>query len=328
MVRVVLLLSGWLVSLSLCPAQRPERKPVTESLQDYRQEKVDGFTVYFHHEIFTHDNAHREQRYLGDFRNLINELNLTFTPEQRQKLQAVTIWVEWDQTDPKNERAIAVYRHGAPEVLEFHGILPEKAYSVNVLSMKKTVNERRGQIPNPANVMLHEFAHAYHHQALGSDLPDIKHAYDQAMARNLYDRVKVFWGKETHREKAYATTNPSEYFAELSEAYLLRNDYFPYTREDLEKHDPIGYQLMVKAWGGKFAVPKTVVAETKPMTPAPTGGDPNEANAAKKLALAKQSLGAGNTKAARERLAEIVKLYPKTKSGKEAADLLDALPSK
>ena len=28
-----------------------------------------------------------------------------------------------------------------------------------------------------------------------------------------------------------------------------KNDFFPYTRDELEKHDPVGFALMKKAWG-------------------------------------------------------------------------------
>ena len=38
-------------------------------------------------------------------------------------------------------------------------------------------------------------------------------------------------------------------FAELSEAYFGRNDFYPFTRKELEKHDPAGYRLMRETWG-------------------------------------------------------------------------------
>ncbi|WCL48987.1 hypothetical protein [Leptospira sp. GIMC2001] len=42
--------------------------------------------------------------------------------------------------------------------------------------------------------------------------------------------------------------NLSEYFAELSEAYLGKNDYFPFARSDLKKFDIEGFKLMEEAW--------------------------------------------------------------------------------
>ena len=51
------------------------------------------------------------------------------------------------------------------------------------------------------------------------------------------------------KRKAYAATNYKEYFAELTEAYFGKNDFFPFNRVDLKKYDPTGYQLMQDVWG-------------------------------------------------------------------------------
>ena len=39
-----------------------------------------------------------------------------------------------------------------------------------------------------------------------------------------------------------------EYFAELSEAYWGRNDYFPYTRQELKTYDPTGFAVLEQIW--------------------------------------------------------------------------------
>jgi hypothetical protein len=46
------------------------------------------------------------------------------------------------------------------------------------------------------------------------------------MNRHLYDKVRYIHGGE---KKAYATTDPKEYFAEISEAYFGKNDFYPFT---------------------------------------------------------------------------------------------------
>jgi len=51
------------------------------------------------------------------------------------------------------------------------------------------------------------------------------------------------------KKKAYAATNAAEYFAELSEAYFGKNDFFPFTKIELERHDPVGFEMLKKAWG-------------------------------------------------------------------------------
>ena len=48
--------------------------------------------------------------------------------------------------------------------------------------------------------------------------------------------------------RAYAMNNVAEYFAELSEAYFGLNDYHPFTRGQLEAHDPEGLRAVAEAW--------------------------------------------------------------------------------
>jgi hypothetical protein len=72
------------------------------------------------------------------------------------------------------------------------------------------------------NFTLHELAHAYHHRTLpdGFDNAEIRAAYDRAKASGSYDEVERSFGegRPNTRERAYAMTNPMEYFAESTEA--------------------------------------------------------------------------------------------------------------
>lgn len=105
------------------------------------------------------------------------------------------------------------------------------------------------------NFALHELAHAFHHRTLpgGFENAEIKAAYDRACAGGRYDRVERSFGEGNGRantfERAYALTNPMEYFAEATEAYFTRNDFFPFTRKQLSEHDPDMMELVGKLWG-------------------------------------------------------------------------------
>ena len=66
------------------------------------------------------------------------------------------------------------------------------------------------------------------------------------MDRGLYQSIAHVYGGT---RKAYAATNYKEYFADLTEAYFGKNDFFPFTGADLKQYDPTGYQLMQEAWG-------------------------------------------------------------------------------
>jgi hypothetical protein len=94
-------------------------------------------------------------------------------------------------------------------------------------------------------LLLHELAHAYHHQVLGFDHPDVLAAFERAEASGGYELVERHNGK---KERAYALSNHKEYFAEASEAFFGTNDWFPFTRDELKKHDPQMDALLEKLW--------------------------------------------------------------------------------
>ncbi len=101
------------------------------------------------------------------------------------------------------------------------------------------------------NFALHELAHAYHDRCLpkGFGNSDIKVAYEKAKAGGKYDRVERQDSEGRKRmDRAYALTNPQEYFAEGTEALFTRNDFFPYTRDQLQQHDPEMFKLLEKLW--------------------------------------------------------------------------------
>ncbi len=95
-------------------------------------------------------------------------------------------------------------------------------------------------------MLLHEFAHAYHHRVLGVDHPLVRTAYERAKEKGLYEQVAYVQGGQ---RRAYALTNPQEYFAELTEAYFGRNDFYPFDRHQLCEYDSDGYALMETVWG-------------------------------------------------------------------------------
>ncbi len=96
-------------------------------------------------------------------------------------------------------------------------------------------------------MVLHELAHGYHDQFLAKGFanPEVAAAYKTAMDSKIYESVRHWNGKMA---KHYATTNPMEYFAESTEAYFGKNDFYPVNREDLNKFDPKTLLLMRRIW--------------------------------------------------------------------------------
>ena len=66
------------------------------------------------------------------------------------------------------------------------------------------------------------------------------------MDRSLYRDVQDMNGKLIPR--AYATANQLEYFAELSAAYFVGINYFPYDRAGLQRYDPAGAAMVEAVW--------------------------------------------------------------------------------
>jgi hypothetical protein len=114
------------------------------------------------------------------------------------------------------------------------------------------------------NFALHELAHAYHFRVLGFDDPAIKEAFDRARAAGLYDKVEQHHGngRPNSLGRAYAMSDEKEYFAETSEAYFSRNDFFPFTRDELAAHDPRMLRVLETAWG---VAPAATASASKPV---------------------------------------------------------------
>ncbi|MFM8173269.1 MAG: hypothetical protein ACKN81_06965 [Pirellulaceae bacterium] len=106
------------------------------------------------------------------------------------------------------------------------------------------------------SMVLHELAHAYHDQVLGYDDPGAIDHFQRAQAGGRYDAVerRDAEGGVT-RETAYAISNVQEFFAESTESFLGRNDYFPYNRTELEEFDPATARWLSEVWTDKRQAP-------------------------------------------------------------------------
>jgi hypothetical protein len=156
-----------------------------------------------------------------------------------EKLRTIKLWLE-----EKNPETPCMAYHPAVEWLKEHGVNPEKAHCVEISNAR---NFLAWSIEQPW-MILHELAHAYHHQYLtdGFQNREIKAAFDKAMKAGRYKSVLKVTGSDA---KAYATTNPMEYFAEATEAYFGTNDFYPFVRPELKKYDPDVFTLLGKLWG-------------------------------------------------------------------------------
>lgn len=136
-----------------------------------------------------------------------------------------------------------------------NGMSPEKEGGVEVFNVNDYLETciHWGQ----GGLMLHEFSHAFHHKHVsgGFENEDIKKCYESAMEKGLYDCVKVH-GPQGPERRGYACTDPMEYFAELSAAFLggVKDDkeefnkWYPFNRAQIRHHDPDAYEMLKRIW--------------------------------------------------------------------------------
>eukprot|EP01063_Lacrimia_lanifica_P041340 TRINITY_DN9622_c1_g1_i1.p1 TRINITY_DN9622_c1_g1~~TRINITY_DN9622_c1_g1_i1.p1 ORF type:complete len:515 (+),score=145.70 TRINITY_DN9622_c1_g1_i1:85-1629(+) len=158
-----------------------------------------------------------------------------------------------------------------------HGNLPEKLGCIEITSMARYMAVRPVQ---PAQ-LLHEVAHVYHwwmHRraekgAAGGGVPEDVAAFDAAYPPGeqlqaitaAYTRAREMevYRTTTHINggamRHYALKNEREYFAECSEAFFstntFRNDFHPFTRDQLRRADPDGFAMLQRVWGAPGPYP-------------------------------------------------------------------------
>lgn len=209
-----------------------------DPVEKYARREIQGFTVLVHPEVEKHPDDAKAA--LAELEAQLKKVCEVVPEKPLAALKKVRFWVEWEAK--KNG---AAEFHVSAGWLKDNGYNPDKARGVEINNARNFVAWSKKTQPW---MVLHELAHAYHFTVLGADHAGLHAAFKQAQERKLYDRVAFVHGG---KRKAYALTSPAEYFAELSEAYFGKNDFFPFTRGELEKHDPAGFEMLKKAWGGK-----------------------------------------------------------------------------
>lgn len=212
-----------------------------------------GWQVHIDRRLLTGDaedpadaaNTKRLSRAIELLTSQLAKIVQDLPPTAVTKLRQVPLYFspEYPQVAPKAE-----YHPGAGWLRE-HGRDPVMAGAVEFTNVR-IFEEECSRMPS---FVLHELAHAYHHRFLpnGFENPRIRAAHEQARDSGLYARVERWLGngKPNRFEQAYAMTSPMEYFAETTEAYFGRNDFYPFDRAELQRHDPDAYELLGELWG-------------------------------------------------------------------------------
>jgi hypothetical protein len=216
---------------------RPSRKIGKQYVPtaDYAIRSIEGWTVHVNQRLLR-DQAELGSNAMRLLQVKLYEIRRVVPPAACSKLQQVPIWLGVD-----DGHAPCAEYHPNRDWLVKHGSNPDKAGSVEIGNAARFLEWSKDQ---PAMV-LHELAHSYLDRVLGLRHSGVKAAYENAVTSGIYDSVLRNNGK---LERAYALTNSDEYFAEGSEAFFGTNDFYPFVRVELEKHDPKLYKLLVEVW--------------------------------------------------------------------------------
>ncbi|MCP4811062.1 MAG: metallopeptidase [Planctomycetaceae bacterium] len=213
------------------PARKPRFDPILKNIEGW---KVDVDPALL-------EGKHQEEGAIAlqMLANHLQRIKVLVPQPQLGKLQTIGIWIERAHPVLGNMQ----YHPGA-RWLKDHGHDPRLVKKVHITHASALLS-RQQMLKHPA-VILHELAHGYHDQILGFEHPDVKNAYDRAMAAGKYQEVLLYTGRLV---KHYGTTNHKEYFAEATEAYFYRNDFYPFVAGELKQYDPFVYELFGKIWG-------------------------------------------------------------------------------
>lgn len=220
------------------PAAAPGALAATDTGCESRQ--LCGWTIHLRKSLWV-AKPDETAKALDLLKRQLDEIVKVVPAGPLAELKKVPLWFtpEYPGTPPRAEY------HPGGKWLADNGRDPAMAKGVEFTNVAIFESDSR-RMPN---FVLHELAHAYHDRVLGFDEPRIPAAFTKAKESGRYAKVerRDAEGRSSHGP-AYAMTDHKEYFAEASEAYFSRNDFFPFTREELKRHDPEFFELLETIW--------------------------------------------------------------------------------
>jgi hypothetical protein len=217
-----------------------ENQPGSSGTALYSSKKIQGWTVLVNKE-FQRKQPRIAEQAVEQLEHQLYQIVRSVPAPAVKKLKTIRIWLEEKQPD----NPCVIYRSNV-RWLRDHGMNPDKAQCVEIANAANFIEWTLRQ----PWLVLHELAHGYHQQFLpgGYKNPTIEAAFKNAVDSKRYERVLRYNGV---KEKAYALTNPTEFFAELTEAYFGTNDFYPFVRPEVREFDPETFAMLRELWGEK-----------------------------------------------------------------------------
>ena len=213
--------------------------PAAERPFDPVVREIHGWTVHVDPALLEGEHGAEGARALSMLANHLERISLLVVGQQLTDLRKLEIWIEREHPSLSN-----MQYHPSAGWLRRHELDERLAKKVHIPRARNLLS-REQLLKHPA-VVLHELAHAYHDQVLGFQDARIVEAYEQARADGAYEEVLSHRGRTVRH---YGLNDHKEYFAEGTEAYFYRNDFFPFVRAELEEFDPRLHAVLAAVWG-------------------------------------------------------------------------------
>ena len=160
-----------------------------------------------------------------------------------------------DEESPMEGAHATYHPRGSLRWLQEHGLSENHEGSIEIMNTKYYIRDR--VCWGTGGLLLHELCHSYHdkHMPGGYDNDSLRDMYNEAMNKALYDKVRSKRRDGTYAEpqRGYCCTDPMEFFAETSVAYLFEgesnfNKWYPHSRSHLKDHDEGTYKVLETVW--------------------------------------------------------------------------------
>ncbi len=221
------------LSTALFAADKQTFTPTT----DYKVLTIEGWKVLVNKEL-TDDHPDLSEKTLKLLESHLYRITRVVPANALAEIRQVPIWVEYKNRPEKHS---CMCYHPGRKWLVDNNFNPDKTDSVELAGAE---NFLKWTVPQPW-MILHELAHGYHDRVIKHGHPELNAAYRNAKKSGTYDKVLHINGS---MRKAYAMNNTQEYFAEATEAFVGTNDFYPFVKSELKKHDPQLYDLLKKLW--------------------------------------------------------------------------------
>lgn len=200
---------------------------------------IEGWTVHIDPQLLDGPHEAEGAKALQMLANHLQRIKILIPKDILKKMQTLEIWIEHE-----HPRMSAMQYHPSKGWLLANKHDPRLAKKVHI-TRARALTSRQQMLKHPM-VVLHELAHAYHDQILSFDHPDIIKVYQAGKEKGIYEKVLLYTGRKVRH---YGLTNHKEFFAEATEAYFYRNDFYPFVRAEMITYDPACHELMKKIWG-------------------------------------------------------------------------------